>query len=57
MKITTPYVYSIEIFNKNIWITQIRFYSKLKKLTDFDLHDIKNKRKNAKYLGKIIRWK
>lgn len=47
--------YTIEMFNvkDNVWETENRFYKIVKKLTDFDLHDIKNKRKNAIFIKQI----
>ena len=32
------------------WVTEKRFYYTEKKITDFDLHDIPNLRKNTKQL-------
>lgn len=43
--------YSIEMFIKGQWITEIRYYHSLKDLNDFDLHNIHNKRRNAKLLN------
>ncbi len=34
------------------WVTDIRFYNGVKDLNDFDLCDVPNKRKNARYIGK-----
>lgn len=42
--------YQVEIFINNNWILQDRYYYVQKKLNDFDLHDIKNKRRNSKYI-------
>lgn len=51
------YKYSIEMFKiwsgeeKPRWGTDIRIYNGEKKLTDFDLHDVMEKRKNAKLIS------
>ena len=42
------WVYSVEMFINGQWIIETRIYFTEKKLTDFDLHDIPNKRRNAK---------
>lgn len=53
------WIYEIEMFvdvgteeNPEFdWITEKRYYSGKKELTDFDLHDVKGKRRNARFLG------
>lgn len=45
------WIYSIEMFKNGQWITEKRIYYVEKKLSDFDLHDIPFKRKNAKLIA------
>lgn len=53
MEETMLYKYSVEMFIEGEWQTHIRYYTGEKDLKDFDLHDVPNKRKNAKFLGLI----
>ena len=43
-------IIQIEMFKNNQWYIEIRYYNIFKPLDSFDLHDVKNKRRNAKYL-------
>lgn len=47
------YVWEITVYKDNKWITEKRFYQAQKKETDFDLYEIPNKRKDAKFLSII----
>ncbi len=53
IEVTRPkYHYSIEVFRNNQWVKETRTYYKEKSLTDFDLHDIPDKRRNATFISK-----
>ena len=45
------YIYEVEIKKRKEWITEKRYYRGKKDLNDFDLYDIIEKRRNAKYIG------
>ncbi len=45
------YKYSVEIFKDSYWQVDIRYYYCKKSLNEFDLYDVPNKRRNARFIG------
>jgi hypothetical protein len=44
------YKWSIEMWRKDAWVTEIRYYFEAKTTKDFDLCNVPEKRRNAKLL-------
>ena len=62
-KILGSHVWEVEMF-KNVgtvkepqmeWVKEVRYYHGQKGKTDFDLHDVENKRRNAKQLNQLTK--